>query len=78
MQTRFKTDEVSGGGGNYVMAAPSFVLFAKLDQFKGMEKGCREVCGMWGMRNVTQFCKARCHFGDRFRPEVNVMPHHDV
>jgi len=46
------------------MAAPSFVLFAKLDQFQDMENWCREACGMWGMRNVIQFCKAGAHFGD--------------
>lgn len=47
------------------MAAQSFVLFAKLDQFKDMENWCREACGMWGMRNVIQCCNARGHFGDK-------------
>jgi hypothetical protein len=46
------------------MAASSFVLFAKLDQFQDMETWCREACVMWGMSNVIQFCKERAQFGD--------------
>jgi len=53
------------------------LYFAKRDQFKGMENGCREGYGMWGMRNVIQFCKARGHFGDK-NLEPNLMLCHTM